>query len=212
MKKFIFIFFVAFFQKATSLPKRNIDPQALSAHCGRPDGAVTLSILVIPKITLLVEVLGIYFHKKYYRAYSGEYCVTATNHRDEVFPSLVRRWKTTPPTATLSVFLRLKIENCDSIYLRIDRLIGCTSYLWYRTKTPVIKISTTGFYSVTITDQVAGCTAIDSVAVNQVLQKKLTNLMRTICSGDSVTVGNRVFKISGFYSVTLIDQYLRQYS
>ena len=63
----------------------------------------------------------------------------------------------------------------------------------------VFKIS--GFYSVTLTRPNTCDSTVDLTLT--VLPKVTNAISRTICSSDSVTVGNRVFKISGFYSVTL---------
>ncbi|HNA39681.1 MAG TPA: zinc-dependent metalloprotease family protein [Chitinophagales bacterium] len=90
----------------------------------------------------------------------------------------------------------------DSIALSVAYIAGATC-IWSNLSTnDTISVAPTQdtYYSISITNN--ECTSVDSVLV-KVNPTKTTNIANTICSDDSVVIGNQVFKTTGIHSVVM---------
>ena len=158
----------------------------------------------------------------------GNYVVTATDPANGCTASTVTTvlQNITPPDVTIAPPAVLTCAVI-SVQLTASSMVAGVTYNWSGSATNVYMVSSTGNYSVTVTDPANGCTALASATVNQDINTpnlSIANPASLTCHNSSVTItasstpngvtynwGNGVItatntvSLAGSYQVTVTD-------
>lgn len=93
---------------------------------------------------------------------------------------------------------------CSNQPITLDAITPNVNYLWSTGETSSnILVNSAATYAVTISDPALGCTATDSIRIEEGLAVE-NNLAETICFGESYQVGSSFYESSGNYTDTLM--------